>query len=35
VPMVNQIFGYALGDDLADTSDSPTDALSVRFEGGF
>jgi hypothetical protein len=31
VPMVNQIFGYALGDDLAHTSDSPTDARSVRF----
>jgi hypothetical protein len=33
VPMVNQILGYALGDDLADNSDSPTDAPSVRFGG--
>ena len=31
--MVNQILGYALGDDLADNSDSPTDAPSVRFGG--
>jgi hypothetical protein len=31
--MVNQIFGYAFGDDLADTSNSPTDASSVRFGG--
>ena len=33
VPMVNQILGYALGDDLADTLDQPTDARSVRFGG--
>jgi hypothetical protein len=32
-PMVNQILGYALGDDLADTLDQPTDARSVRFGG--
>ena len=33
VPMVNQMLGYALGDDLAHTSDPPTDARSVRFGG--
>jgi hypothetical protein len=31
--MVNQILGYALGDDLADTLESPTEARSVRFGG--
>jgi hypothetical protein len=31
--MVNQILGYARGDDLADTSDSRTDPRSVRFGG--